>query len=206
MSLCFIEIFINLSVKTTAGQNISSVYSMNILSLMIRSFNVSQLYLHTFSYKYFWPHRNVFHEGSVWHQSSSFNREEWRDVSSFCHIGVLTLIQNSIMSCIIWTGVHSRHLLLCVMWVFLSLIFVLCVIVSSDDKRLLNLTKSPEWRYTPVRIMLFCVCTFRFLLCFRFKRRSSFCCLETKLTPAYSSKAAKTNSRHTAIQMSIAFT
>lgn len=36
--------------------------------------------------------------------------------------------------------------------------------------------------------------------------RSSLCCLETKFTAAYSSSAEKTKSRHTAIQMSMAFT
>lgn len=38
------------------------------------------------------------------------------------------------------------------------------------------------------------------------KRRSSLCCRETKLTAAYSNRAEKTKSKHTAIQISIAFT
>lgn len=53
-----------------------------------------------------------------------------------------------------------------------------------------------------------CSGTFR-TLTFFFGRRnlnSSLCCLETKLTAAYSSRAEKTKSRHTAIQMSMAFT
>lgn len=44
-----------------------------------------------------------------------------------------------------------------------------------------------------------------FLLC-RLKRSSSLCCLDTKLTAAYSSSAEKTKRRHTAIQISMAFT
>lgn len=44
------------------------------------------------------------------------------------------------------------------------------------------------------------------LFCRLRRRRNSLCCLETKFTAAYSSKAANTNRRHTAIQMSIAFT
>ena len=48
--------------------------------------------------------------------------------------------------------------------------------------------------------------TLWFLFCLRLRRRNSFCCLETKLTPAYSSNAANTKSRHTAIQISMAFT
>lgn len=44
------------------------------------------------------------------------------------------------------------------------------------------------------------------LLLWRLKRSSSLCCLDTKLTAAYSSSAEKTKRRHTAIQMSMAFT
>lgn len=40
----------------------------------------------------------------------------------------------------------------------------------------------------------------------RRNRRSSLCCLDTKLTAAYSNNAEKTNSRQTAIQISIALT
>ncbi|TNN86712.1 hypothetical protein EYF80_002895 [Liparis tanakae] len=36
--------------------------------------------------------------------------------------------------------------------------------------------------------------------------KNSLCCRETKLTAAYSSSAANTKRRHTAIQMSMAFT
>lgn len=42
--------------------------------------------------------------------------------------------------------------------------------------------------------------------CFFLSLMNSLCCLETKLTAAYSSRAANTNRRHTAIQMSMAFT
>lgn len=47
--------------------------------------------------------------------------------------------------------------------------------------------------------------TFSFFL-LRRNRRSSLCCLDTKLTAAYSNNAEKTKSRQTAIQISIAFT
>lgn len=40
----------------------------------------------------------------------------------------------------------------------------------------------------------------------RRRRMNSLCCRDTKLTAAYSSRAAKTKSRQTAIQMSMAFT
>lgn len=42
--------------------------------------------------------------------------------------------------------------------------------------------------------------------CFFLSLMSSLCCRETKLTAAYSSRAANTNRRHTAIQISMAFT
>lgn len=42
--------------------------------------------------------------------------------------------------------------------------------------------------------------------CFFLSLMNSLCCLETKFTAAYSSRAANTNRRHTAIQMSMAFT
>lgn len=45
-------------------------------------------------------------------------------------------------------------------------------------------------------------CSFSFFLILK----NSLCWRETKLTAAYSSSAAKTKSRHTAIQMSMAFT
>lgn len=44
------------------------------------------------------------------------------------------------------------------------------------------------------------------LLCLLRSLRNSLCCLDTKFTAAYSSNAANTKRRHTAIQMSIAFT
>lgn len=47
------------------------------------------------------------------------------------------------------------------------------------------------------------------ILCRRWRRRrrmNSLCWRDTKLTAAYSSRAANTKSRHTAIQMSMAFT
>lgn len=44
------------------------------------------------------------------------------------------------------------------------------------------------------------------LRCFLRSLMNSLCCLETKLTAAYSNNAANTNSRQTAIQMSMAFT
>lgn len=53
-----------------------------------------------------------------------------------------------------------------------------------------------------------CVVTLTILClrCFLRSLMNSLCCLETKLTAAYSNSAANTNSRQTAIQMSMAFT
>ncbi len=48
--------------------------------------------------------------------------------------------------------------------------------------------------------------TFPDFFLFRRNRKSSLCCRETKLTAAYSNRAEKTNNKHTAIQISIAFT
>lgn len=48
--------------------------------------------------------------------------------------------------------------------------------------------------------------TLLLLLCCRLNRSSSLCCLDTKLTAAYSNSAEKTKRRHTAIQMSMALT
>lgn len=66
----------------------------------------------------------------------------------------------------------------------------------------------PHSGWCCVRCAVQCVglfCTLLLFLC-RLKRSSSLCCLDTKLTAAYSSSAEKTKRRHTAIQMSMAFT
>ncbi len=70
---------------------------------------------------------------------------------------------------------------------------------------------NPGWQDSLYLFACLCVCAFVALtiLCLRCFLRSlmnSLCCLETKLTAAYSSSAANTNSRQTAIQMSMAFT
>lgn len=67
----------------------------------------------------------------------------------------------------------------------------------------------PHSGWCCVRCAVQCVglfCTLLLFLLCRLKRSSSLCCLDTKLTAAYSSSAEKTNRRHTAIQISMAFT
>lgn len=74
-------------------------------------------------------------------------------------------------------------------------------LLSSESLHLVN---NPLARYLTICAEV--SCTLFCLFCLLRSRRNSLCCLETKFTAAYSSKAANTNRRHTAIQMSMALT